>query len=185
MGQNQVIVLGNVIENRTGGAGGTHCIRSIDIREQCQAADNVVHVHIHFHNHIRVINTHMGQVVLHIADGTGINTAAEGLVQDFTIQRIPENFRFGRLCGHFRVFLRSHVRSRFSGNFIGRFLCSTGSHIDPAACNIGIFAAAAAQQQRQDQNPCNHSFHSHVHSLSKNHSYSISIRVPSMVFPRE
>ena len=147
MGQDQVIVLGQLVEDGPGGAGGADGLHGLDVGEQGQAADDVVFIDKGLHQNIRLGDAHMGQVLLHVADGVGEDTAGEGLVQDLTVQGVAVDLGFGGRGG----FLRggSRFRDGLGGDF-GR----GGGFRSGNRCT-----ATATQQQNQRQGQCENSFH--------------------------
>ena len=150
MGQNQVIVLSQLVEDRPGGTGGTDGLHTGNVGEQSQAADDVVLVDKGFHQHISMDHTHMGQVFLHVADSVGEDPARKGSVQNLTVEGVAIHLGLG---GH---------GGRLSGGFGGRFRSgSLGSSRCGGGLGFGGFTCtAAAQQQRQRQGQGKHFLHS-------------------------
>ena len=137
MGQNQVIVLGQLVENGPGGTGGANGVHGFDVTEQGQAADDVVLVDKGFNQNVCLDNANMRQVFLHVADGIGEDPVGEGRVQQLAIQGIAVDDRLGRLGGG------------FGGRLGGRFGSCGGFRHGGGSCGRGFLTAAAAKQQRQ------------------------------------
>ena len=148
MGNDQAIVLGQVVENGAGGTNGADGFHILNVAEQGQAAHDIVHVDVRLKHHIRLAQVHMRNILLHIADGAGKQAVGIRLVNDFTVQRIAVDRR-----------LRG-FRSGFGSGFFGGLGNRRGGlgRLD-LGC-LGLSTAAAAQQQRQNQRQCNDSFHS-------------------------
>ena len=149
VGQDQVIVLGDGIEHGTGGTGGADGVHGIDVRKQRQATHHAVHIDVALDQHIRLHHTHVGNVIRQIAHGVGKNTAGEGRVQDFAVQRVDINRR------RFRGGDGGRLRGGFGGGG-GGGLRHRGRHLSDRRFSFG---AAAAQQQRQHKHQGNESFH--------------------------
>ena len=146
MGHNQAIVLGNLVENGPGGTHGADGFHILDVAEQRQAANDVVHIDVALKHHVRLAQVHMGNILPHIADRAGKETVGKGLVNDLAVQGVAVDRGFRGLSGGLGGgFLRG---LRHGGRRLGRL--SLG----------GFRPAAAAKQQRQDQQQRSDSFHS-------------------------
>ena len=114
MGNDEIIMLGNLIENGAGGTGSADGFHALNVAVQCQAANHVIHVDVALKNHIRLAKIYMGKIVLQVADGAGKNPPGEGLVHDLAIDRIAVDRRLGGNGGG------------FGGGFGSRFCCRLG-----------------------------------------------------------
>ncbi len=152
--QDQVIMLGDLVENGSGRTGGADGLHAFDVAEQSQAANHVVHVDVHLHDHIGVNYAHMGQILPEVADGAGVNPTLKGRVQQLAVHGVPVNGRLGGYGGRLGGGLRGGLR-RGDGQFLRSLAVLSGLGVAPAGDQL----AAAAQQHGRSQCKRKNSFH--------------------------